>query len=176
MNRIIFRLITILSCAFFMAVGTLQGAMAGPSVSPSYLPDLILPNMADHSVSLTNLEGKLLVVNVWANWCPVCHQETPGLVRLHKKLGAKVRFVGIAIDNKASASHFIAQEKIDYPVLLAEPHPGRVLTALGDKSGMLPYTLLVLPNGRILLTHLGYYPEKILLNNIQQIKSNNVSR
>ncbi len=173
---VVLRLTMIFSFALLIFIGMLQDAMAEPSISPPYLPDLILPDMAGRPVSINSLEGKPLVVNVWANWCPFCHQETPGLVRLHEKLGSKVRFVGIAIDNKASASHFITQEKVDYPVLLAETHPGRVLTALGDKSGMLPYTLLVLPNGRIFLIHLGYYPEKVLLKNIQQLESNGVSR
>ncbi len=171
MKGVIFRHATIFSCALLIFIGMLQDAIAEPSVSPSYLPNVILPNMAGRPVSLMSLEGKLLVVNVWANWCPFCHQETPGLVRLHKKLGSKVRFVGIAIDNKTSASRFIAQEKIDYLVLLAEPHPGRVLAALGDKNGMLPYTLLVFPNGRIGLTHIGYYPENTLLDNIQRLES-----
>ena len=143
-----------------------------------YLPNLSLTEMSGNVINMKNLEGKILVINLWANWCPVCHHETPWFVQLHRRLGPAVRFVGIAIDNKDSAKHFIMQEKINYLTLLAEPHPGRVMAMLGDKAGMLPYTLVVAPNGRILLRHLGSYPAAQLLTDIRRIQKDyaNVKR
>ena len=154
---------------FFMAVGIAQATVLPPVVSPSSLPNLTLPDMAGRLVGLKSLEGKLLIVSLWANWCPFCHQEALGLVRLHKQFDSKVRFVGIAIDNKESAERFILEEKVNYLTLLAEPHPGHVLTALGDRRGMLPYTILVLPSGRIVSRHIGYYAEKTLRHSIDRV-------
>ncbi|MEB8537157.1 TlpA disulfide reductase family protein [Acidithiobacillus ferriphilus] len=88
------------------------------------LPNISLHDMSGHLVKLKSLEGKIMVVTVWANWCPYCHQEAPGFVRLHKEMGSRVRFIGIAIDDRESAEHFVSQEHVSYPTLLAGAHPG----------------------------------------------------
>ncbi len=134
-----------------------NGLSSAPSSSSS-LSQLTLPNISGRLINLKTLEGKLLVINIWANWCPVCHHEAPGFVRLHNRLGARVRFVGIALDNRASAEAFIHEEHINYLTLLAGQHPGKLLAVVGDPREMLPFTLIVSSKGEIIERHLGYYP------------------
>ncbi|MBU2722592.1 TlpA family protein disulfide reductase [Acidithiobacillus ferridurans] len=125
-------------------------------VSP-ILVSISLPDITGGLVTLNHLKGKVMVINLWANWCPVCHQEAPGFVHLHQTLGSRVRFVGIALDGKKSAERFIHDEHVNYLTLLAGAHPSKVLSALGDRNEMLPYTLIVDPKGRVVQRHLGFY-------------------
>jgi peroxiredoxin len=172
MRRTVISFYQMLVCVIFLfsASGAAQAASL-PVQGPLFLPDLTLPDLAGHAVRLKHLQGRLLVVNLFANWCPACHREAPGFVRIHRQIGSAVRFVGIAVDDRESAGDFISRAHIHYSVLLAGRHPGTVLSALGDKAGMLPYTLIVAPNGRIVGRHLGYYPAKELLRDIRKILS-----
>ncbi|MBU2853110.1 TlpA family protein disulfide reductase [Acidithiobacillus ferriphilus] len=128
-----------------------------------------LPDLSGDLVTLSHLEGKVMVINLWANWCPVCHQEAPGFVRLHQNLGSKVRFVGIALDGKKSAEKFIHEEHVNYLTLLAGAHPSKVLSAIGDRNEMLPYTLIVDPDGRVVQRHLGFYSASQLAIEINRV-------
>lgn len=172
MRRTVISFYQMLVCVIFLfsAPGAAQAASL-LAQGPLFLPDLTLPDLAGHAVRLKRLQGRVLVVNLFANWCPACHREAPGFVRIHRQIGSAVRFVGIAIDDKEAAGDFISRAHINYLVLLAGRHPGKVLSALGDKAEMLPYTLIVAPNGRIVGRHLGFYPAKELLMDIKSILS-----
>jgi peroxiredoxin len=172
MRRTVISFCQVLACVIWMfsAPGAVQAASL-LAQGPLFLPDLTLPDLAGHAVRLKRLQGRVLVVNLFANWCPACHREAPGFVRIHRQIGSAVRFVGIAIDDKEAAGDFISRAHINYLVLLAGRHPGKVLSALGDKAEMLPYTLIVAPNGRIVGRHLGSYPAKELLMDINSILS-----
>ncbi|MFA7657683.1 TlpA family protein disulfide reductase [Acidithiobacillus thiooxidans] len=135
----------------------------------TFLPQIVLTNLSGRKVDLNNLKGKVMVVNLWANWCPFCHEETPGFVRLHQNLGSKVRFVGIALDGKRSAEKFIDKEHVKYLTLLAGAHPSKVLSAIGDRNEMLPYTLIVDPDGRIVERHLGFFSASKLAMAINRV-------
>lgn len=168
MNRMLW---TLLAFVALLAASIMPGFANVSSGSPPDTATLSQPTLPDLSGKLVNiktLEGKLLVINIWANWCPVCHHEAPGFVRLHNRLGARVRFVGIALDSRASAEAFVHEEHIDYLTLLAGKHPGKILSIVGDPQKMLPFTLIVGPDGKVLERHLGYYPIAQLEKTITQ--------
>jgi cytochrome c biogenesis protein CcmG/thiol:disulfide interchange protein DsbE len=67
-------------------------------------PDFVLPNLDDgEPVQRVDLQGKPLVLNFWATWCPSCPQEHPVLVAASKAYGADVQFVGIAYQDRSEA-------------------------------------------------------------------------
>jgi len=51
-------------------------------------PDFELINMDDETVTLSELRGKVVLVNFWATWCPPCIREMPSMERLHQKIDA----------------------------------------------------------------------------------------
>ena len=56
-----------------------------PSSINTPAPDFTIQD-ADHSVTLSQLRGKIVVLNFWATWCPPCVEEMPSLVQMQKKM------------------------------------------------------------------------------------------
>ena len=72
---------------------------------------------------LEELEGQIVVLNVWGSWCGPCVAETPGLVRVANKTADRgVQFVGIDTrDERASANAFAKNYKVPYPSVFDLP-------------------------------------------------------
>ncbi len=66
---------------------------------------------------LSNLRGKVVVLNFWATWCPPCVEEAPGLVQLNQRLASRNGVVlGVSVDeDEAAYNKFIQQYGINFP-------------------------------------------------------------
>lgn len=68
-------------------------------------PDFTVKD-ADHSVTLSGLRGKVVVLNFWATWCPPCVEETPSLVQMQQRMKDKgVVVLAVSVDADADAYH-----------------------------------------------------------------------
>jgi thiol-disulfide isomerase/thioredoxin len=109
---------------------------------------------------LAQWQGKVLVVNFWATWCPPCLKEIPAFIRLQERYGPRgVQFVGIAIDDTARVLGFMAQTGMNYPVLMAEREGIDLARAVGNRLGGLPYTLVLDRQGKAATVELGVLDE-----------------
>lgn len=90
-------------------------------------PSLGGTTLGGAAFSLSDLTGKIVVINVWGSWCAPCRAETPDLVRLsHQFAHRGVAFVGINTrDNPAAAKTFVRHFKVPYPSV--EDDNGRLL-------------------------------------------------
>lgn len=81
--------------------------------------DFTLTDLQGKNWHLRDLQGKVVLVNFWATWCPPCRKEMPDLDSLYNKYKDQ-GFVVLAISDEETAkvSPFIAEHKISYPVLL----------------------------------------------------------
>lgn len=106
--------------------------------------------------SLAGFRGRILVVNYWATWCAPCREEIPMFVRLQREYGSKnVQFVGIAIDQVDKVREFAKEFKVDYPLMIGGIDTMDLTREAGNKAGVLPYTLVLDPAGRIADTLVG---------------------
>src|SRR5690606_31366780 len=65
-----------------------------------YAPGFSLPSIAGEQVSLSDLKGKYLFVDIWATWCRPCLQQLPAMKELEEKYrDQNIEFVSISIDN-----------------------------------------------------------------------------
>lgn len=119
-----------------------------------------LPDPSGKVQSLAQWRSKILVLNFWATWCEPCRDEIPDLIAVRSEhAGKNVEIVGIAIDNARSVQTYMQDMRISYPVLIGEGDALAMARALGNASGALPYTVVVGPDGTVLMRHLGRLPK-----------------
>ena len=96
--------------------------------------DFTLTDLQGKTWHFRDLKGKVVLVNFWATWCPPCRKEMPDLQALADKFKDQ-GFVVLAISDEEAAkvTPFIAERKINYPVLL---DPGRKVNDLFQVEGI----------------------------------------
>lgn len=115
-----------------------------------------LPDDQGVNQALSQYQGKIIVVNFWATWCPPCREEMPELSRIQQDFKSKnVVVLGIAIDDIALVKAFNKSTPVNYPLLVSEDDGMSLASAVGNTKGVLPYTLIIDANGLIIKTYFG---------------------
>ena len=105
---------------------------------------------------MSEWDGKVLVVNFWATWCPPCRKEIPEFIALQKEYGPRgLQFVGLALDDADRVRNFAATMKVNYPLLVGDDPVYAAASAYGNKAGVLPFTAIIDRQGRVIYTHAG---------------------
>jgi|GEM_PF-50225 len=114
-------------------------------------------------VAMTSFQGKPLLLNFWATWCPPCVQELPLLNRFYAEHRAKGwQVLGLAIDQPSSVRQFLQRLPLDFPVVLGGIAGTDMVRALGNEKGSLPFTVLFAASGDILMRKMGQLTEQDL--------------
>lgn len=117
--------------------------------------------------SLTRWQGKIMVLNFWATWCPPCREEMPEFSSAQEQYGPKgVQFIGIAIDQADNVAEFSKASPVAYPLLIAPPGLPGLMAKLGNPQQALPFTLIISRDGEILFRHLGLLSKADLTKNL----------
>lgn len=121
------------------------------------IPALTLPALDGTPVQLpAAYAGRPLLVNFWASWCGPCIEEMPELERYASAQGGSgVQVVGIALDDQAAVEAFLQRIPVTYPILLDQAGPADSSVRLGNPKGVLPYSVLVSADGRLLKQRIG---------------------
>lgn len=70
--------------------------------------------------SIETYRGKVVLLNIWATWCPPCKVEMPSMERLHRKLaGTDFHLVAVSVDEQDSTvvNKFVAEMGLTFPIL-----------------------------------------------------------
>ncbi|MGH8081577.1 MAG: TlpA disulfide reductase family protein [Lysobacter sp.] len=121
------------------------------------LPPLRLPDLKGQTVELPKAyAGRPILINVWASWCGPCIKEMPELSRYAKTQGATgTQVIGVALDNAADVGAFLQRVPVDYPIVLDAPGPRDAGVQLGNPKGVLPYTVLIGADGKLIKQRIG---------------------
>jgi len=111
-------------------------------------------------VSLEQWRGKVVVLNFWATWCPPCREEMPALMRYQQRFAANgIQVVGIALDATDKVAAFGSELQVNYPLLVGGTELFKLMTALGNRAGALPFTVIIDRKGNFAGGHLGALTE-----------------
>lgn len=113
--------------------------------------------------TLSSSLGKVLVVNFWATWCLPCREEIPELKKIQRKYAPKgVEVTGIAFDSAVKVQDYAKEMNIDYSLLIANAETMAISQNLGNRAGVLPFTVVLDRAGRVAYTHAGALTEAVL--------------
>jgi len=107
-------------------------------------PDFSLQDTSDKPHDIKEWDGKVILLNFWATWCPPCRREIPTFINMYKKYHDKgFMIVGVALDTKQNAIDFVDPMGINYPILVGEQNGIALTQEYGNNLGVLPYTVII---------------------------------
>ena len=120
----LFLLIVVMVGIFILLRG--KDAFFNPTEQPRIEPGLPAPNFTypgldGKKISLTDYRGKVVLLNIWATWCPPCVEEMPSMERLYRKLqGEDFVILTVSIDTSGAkvVVPFMRKYKLTFPALI----------------------------------------------------------
>lgn len=107
-------------------------------------PDFSLQDTSDKLHDIKEWNGKVILLNFWATWCPPCRREIPAFISMYDKYHDKgFTIVGVALDTKQNAIDFLDPMGINYPILVGEQNGIALTQEYGNNLGVLPYTVII---------------------------------
>ena len=109
--------------------------------------------LAGKSARLSDLKGKVVVLNFWATWCPPCVEETPSLNRLEKYIDSRGGMVlGVSIDEDGAAyEQFLRDHSVVFPTY----RDATKKTASDYGTSIFPETYIIDRRGKIARKFVG---------------------
>ena len=90
---------------------------------------------------MASFQGRPLLINFWATWCPPCVEELPLLDQFYRDNAVKGwQVLGIAIDQKVKVEQFLKKMPLAFPVVLDGASGTQWSQALGNLTGSLPFS------------------------------------
>ena len=127
--------------------------------------------MLDIDGSIRNIkdwDGKVVLLNFWATWCPPCKKEVPVFIELQQEYGKQgLQIVGVAVDNIEDVSAFAMEMNINYPLMVGEQESIDIARRYGNIFGALPFTVVINRNGIISSTFAGEMTRSRTLKSLQ---------
>lgn len=129
-----------------------------PSGAGNIAPGFTLSDINGNKVRLSDLKGRVVMVEFWATWCPPCRESAPVLNGLYKKYRDRgFTLLAVSIDKgqdvNADVSSFVKELSISYPVLLDTDD-----VYLSYKVINVPSSFILDKDGRIAHSHVGNLP------------------
>ncbi|MDQ7001111.1 MAG: TlpA disulfide reductase family protein [Ghiorsea sp.] len=119
------------------------------AIKPAKVGDLAkpisLPNLQDKLQGLP--EGKVVLLNFWATWCPPCRKEVPSMVKIYNQLKDKgFEIVAVSVDkSRDDVVKFVQEQNMNFTVL----HDVNSSTAQEWGVFRYPETFIIDRNGKI---------------------------
>ena len=117
-------------------------------------PELSLTELDGNSTSLADYRGKVVLLNLWATWCPPCKEEMPALETFYRRHAGN-GFAVVAVndgDPTADVVQFVKDYGLTFPVWL---DPTYIATEKAFKTMNLPSSFVIDRDGQVVLSWVG---------------------
>lgn len=112
--------------------------------------DWNLSTLSNEPINFSQSEGKVVVVNLWATWCPPCVAEMPSMQKLYESYGDRVDFYFVTSEANEKPLKFIKKNEYSFPVYRETQATPEVL-----RSRSIPATYIISKNGTIVIDEKG---------------------
>jgi len=136
--------------------------------NPKKAPDFSLVTNKGMAITLSKLQGKVVLVNFWATWCGPCRAEIPAFLEVYKEYKSKgFEIIGVSLDQDGwkKVNPFIDRFKITYPVVIGDAN---LVKAYGDFNAI-PTSFVVDRKGNIVTEHVGLLSKEDLIKLIKPL-------
>jgi peroxiredoxin len=132
-------------------------------------PDFTLQDANGAPVKLSDLRGKVVLLNFWATWCGPCGLEIPWFIEFEQQFKSRgLEIVGVSMDEEGwkAIKPYVASHKMNYRVLLGNDSVGQLYGGVDS----LPTTFVIDREGRLAFPpHVGLPGKNEYLNEIQTL-------
>jgi thiol-disulfide isomerase/thioredoxin len=120
---------------------------------PGTVQRMVLKTIDGKTLDSNDFDGKVVLVNFWATWCPPCRDEIPDLIKLQQRYKDHLLIIGVSSDEGPvdMVSKFVAAHNMNYPIVMETPE----LTAMFPGIYALPTTFTIDPNMKMVQKHIG---------------------
>lgn len=110
-------------------------------------PDFTLEAMDGRPFTLSEHRGKIVILNIWATWCPPCRDEIPDFIEIQEKMKDDVLFLGVSQDEEGweVVRPFAEEFEINYPLVIDD---GTVSGKYGPIMGI-PMSFVINREGKV---------------------------
>ena len=144
-----FLLIALLGLGVAGFPGCTDSPSGGMTGKPA--PDFTIQDY-ERKVSLHDYRGKVVLLNLWATWCPPCIEEIPDLNKLQSRMGDKISIIAVSYDDTEGAYRkFLRDHKLDF---MTVHDRDKKLKELYQPTGP-PESYVIDRSGRILRKFIG---------------------
>jgi len=106
--------------------------------------------------ALADFHGKAVLLNFWASWCAPCIEEMPVLDAFARDpRNEAVHIVGIALDEAQAVGDFLQAHPVSYRIAIGTTRFPDESNVLGNDRSLLPYSVLIGPDGVVRKTRMG---------------------
>ncbi len=123
------------------------------------VPPFLVNDLDGSPVSTAAWQGKVVILNFWATWCPPCREEIPELIDLANRYKDGLQIIGVSMDDAPpeQVKQFTKQMGMNYPIVMGS----RELVAEYGGVPALPTSFIINKEGRVVQKHVGLFPVSV---------------
>lgn len=156
--------VLILVSIFLLSTQNSQQEGVKKAIQGKSVGDFNLLDLDGEMIHLSDYQGKYVLLNAWATWCPPCQAEMPDLNEFHQTHQNK-GFEILAInagETRDTAAQFANTIELGFKVILDSD--GKVVNGLGITG--FPTSILIDPEGKVAMIHVGMISPEDLNNKV----------
>jgi len=126
---------------------------AGRAVEAEKAPSFQIADLNGDILDSKDFEGKVIIVNFWATWCPPCLKEIPDFIKAYDEFKDKgLEILGLAVsDTEDKVRQFVKNHDVNYPVAMATYE----IVQAFQPGNYIPSTIIIDSKGAIAHRHVG---------------------